>query len=176
MASKRVVFRRESLCPGLVLTISISLHILQPPRCCYTSHHRKWWKVDPAWWLMLIKAACQVILKLVGGKSCYPLLTHGPSADPSRASWREDATFPSPRPNTAKMLERVSHQEGKRVLHKEILPPLPPWAPPQRYQTTLPQPALGTAALCLLLLQPCANHPALLGNAAWSQECLQVMM
>lgn len=56
------------------------------------------------------------------GEAAPTLPTHVPSADPSRASGRGDATFPSPGPNIAEVLGRVSHEEGKRVRHEEILP------------------------------------------------------
>lgn len=108
---KTVMFSRESLCPSFALTISMSLHILQLPDALYI--RTCCWKADPACWLMLTKQPCQVSHKLVGGRTRYITPDHGPSANPSWASWKEDAIFPDPGLNITEMLGMVTHQEGK---------------------------------------------------------------
>lgn len=117
---KTVMFSRESLCPSFDLTITISLHILQPPRCCYTSGHSAGRRIQLGGSYSPSSPA-KSASNLWEGEAATTLPTHGPSADPSQASWRGDATFPSAGPNITEMLGRVSHQEGKQVVHKEIL-------------------------------------------------------
>ena len=118
---KTVMFSREILCPSFALTISISLHILQPPRCCYTSGHGagRWIQLSG---LCLPSSPAKSASSSWEGEAATTLPTRGPSADPSQASCRGDATFPSPGPNIAETLGRVSHQEGKQVVYEEILP------------------------------------------------------
>ena len=133
------------------------------------------WKVDPACGLCSPRSPAKSASSLWEGEAATTLLTHGPSADPSWASWRGDATFPSPG------TEHHRDAGGSEPTGRQVSCPWgnltpPPWLAPQRSQSTSSHPFLGTAALCPLLLQPCVNHPALKGNAAWSQGCLQVTM
>lgn len=139
---KAVMFGRESLCPSFTLTIGISLHTLRPPWCCYTSGHSagRWIQLGG---LCSPSSPAKSASSSWEGEAATTLLTHGPSADPSQASWRGDATFPSLGLNITETLGRVTHQEGKRVVHEEILPhrhlgyyrrglrphrPIQPWA------------------------------------------------
>lgn len=112
MASKKQSCSAEKVCVQALLSpfpcTSFSLQMLLYIRT-------RCWKVDPAWWLMLIKQPSQ---GLVRGRTWYNTPDHGPSADLSWASWKGDAIFPSAGPNITEVL--VTHQEGKRVVYEEI--------------------------------------------------------